>query len=149
MLKVFNRTASVFSTVAALAAYALILSCSSQAQTNPCPPGADPYTKYTLYFGRGDGDNPRLVSDSQWEEFLEDSLMLTPGFPPGFTVLDAEGGGSTLVREATKVLIILVKQPDADSAAGIDRIIEEYGTRFGQGVLREVENTCASFPAAL
>ena len=147
MLKTLDRTAGLFATVAALAVCAFILSCSSEAQTNPCPDGTNPYTEYRLFFGRGNADNPRVVSDEAWEGFLEDTI--TEEFPGGLTVLDAYGQytnpAGTLIREDTKVLIILVP-PDADSAPGIDRIIEEYKQRFSQqGVLREVKATCASF----
>ena len=146
MLKL-NRMAGALAIVAALAAWALILSCSSEAQTNPCPDGAEPYTEYRLFFGRGDADNRQVVSDQQWEGFLEDTI--TVEFPAGLTVLDAYGqytdSAGNLVKEDTKVLIILVP-PDADSAPGIDKIIEEYKRRFSQqGVLREVKATCASF----
>ena len=147
MLKMFNRVAGALATVVALAACAFILSCSSEAQTNPCPDGTEPYTEYRLFFGRGDADNRQVVSDQQWEGFLEDAI--TVEFPAGLTVLDAYGqytdSAGNLVKEDTKVLIILVP-PDADSAPGIDRIIEEYKQRFSrQGVLREVKATCASF----
>ena len=147
MLKTLNRTTGVLATVAALAVCAFILSCSSQAQTNPCPEGTEPYTEYRLFFGRGNADNPRAVSDEAWSEFLEDTI--TVRFPNGLIVLDAYGqytdSTSTLIKEDTKVLIILVS-PDADSAPRIDSIIEEYKRRFTQeGVLRQVINTCISF----
>ena len=148
MLKMFDQAASVLATVLALVACAFILSCSSEAQTNPCPQGTDSYTEYRLFFGRGDADNRQVVSDQQWEEFLEDTI--TVEFPAGLTVLDAYGQYTDfttqrLIKEDTKILIILVP-PDDDSAPGIDRIIEEYKQRFSQqGVLREVKATCASF----
>ncbi len=147
MLKTLDRTADLLTTIAVLAACAFILSCSSEAQTNPCPDGTNPYTEYRLFFGRGNADNPRVVSDEAWEGFLEDTI--TVEFPDGLTTLDAYGQytnpDGALIKEDTKVLIILVP-PDADSAPGIDRIIEEYKQRFSQqGVLREVKATCASF----
>ncbi len=148
MLKTLNRRTGVLATVAALAACAFILSCSSQAQTNPCPDGTDPYTEYRLFFGRGSADNPRAVSDEAWSKFLEDTI--TVEFPDGLTVLDAYGqytdtATKRLIKEDTKLLIILVP-PDADSTPGIDRIVEEYKSRFAQqGVLREIKATCASF----
>ena len=147
MLKTLNRTADAFATVAILAACAFILSCSSEAQTTPCPEGTESYTGYRLFFGRGNADNRQIVSDQQWEEFLEDAI--TVEFPAGLTILDAYGqytdSAGNLVKEDTKMLVILVP-PEADSAPGIDRIIEEYKTRFAQqGVLREIKPTCASF----
>ena len=148
MLNTLNRTTGALATVAVLAACAFILSCSSQAQTNPCPDGTDPYTEYRLFFGRGSTDNPRAVSDEAWSKFLEDTI--TVEFPDGLTVLDAYGqytdtATKRLIKEDTKLLIILVP-PDADSTPGIDRIVEEYKNRFAQqGVLREIKATCASF----
>ena len=147
MLKTLNRTVGTLATVVVLAACAFILSCSSEAQTNPCPEGTDPYTEYRLFFGRGDADDRQVVSDQQWEGFLEDTI--TVEFPAGLTVLDAYGqytnSAGNLIKEDTKVLIILVPL-DADSTPGIDRIIEEYKRRFSQqGVLREVKATCVSF----
>ena len=148
MLKTLNRRTGALATVAVLAACAFILSCSSQAQTTPCPDGTEPYTEYRLFFGRGDADNPRAVSDEAWSKFLEDTI--TREFPDGLTVLDAYGqytdtATKRLIKEETKLLIILVP-PDADSTPGIDRIIEEYKSRFAQqGVLREIKATCASF----
>ena len=147
MLKTLNRTAAVFATVAILAACPLFLSCSSEARTNPCPDGTESYTEYRLFFGRGDADSRRVVSDQQWDRFLEDTV--TVEFPDGLTVLDAYGqytdSAGDLVREDTKILIILVP-PEAGSSSGIDRIIEEYKSRFSQqGVLREIKPTCASF----
>ena len=147
MLKTLNRTAGVFTIVAALAICALILSCSSEAQTNPCPDGTEPYTEYRLFFGRGDENNRRVVSDEAWEGFLEDTI--TVEFPAGLTVLDAYGqhtdSSGTLIKEDTKVLIILVPS-GVDSSSGIDKVIEEYKQRFSQqGVLREVKSTCVSF----
>ncbi len=148
MLKTLNRRTGALATVAVLAACAFILSCSSQAQTPPCPDGTEPYTEYRLFFGRGSADNPRAVSDEAWSKFLEDTITIE--FPDGLTVLDAYGqytdtATKRLIKEETKLLIILVP-PDADSTPGIDRIIEEYKSRFAQqGVLREIKATCASF----
>lgn len=147
MLRTFNQTVGALVTVVALAACAFILSCSSEARTNPCPAGTEPYTEYKLFFGRGDGNNPKAVSEEAWSEFLKGPV--TSEFPDGLTVLDAKGqytdASGDLIREHTKVLIILVP-PDADSAPKIDTIIEEYKQRFARGaVLRQVIDTCASF----
>ena len=147
MLKILNWTTGPRSAVAVLAVCASMLSCSSEAQTNPCPDGTEPYTEYRLFFGRGDADNPRVVSDEDWSKFLEDTV--TVKFPDGLTVLDAYGQytdpSGTFTKEDTKVLIILVP-PDGDSASRIDRVIEEYKQRFVRSaVLRQVISTCAAF----
>lgn len=147
MLKPLNQTAGALATVVILSACAFVLSCSSEAQTNPCLDGTEAYTEYRLFFGRGNADNRQVVSDQQWNEFLEDTI--TVEFPDGLTVLDAYGqytnSDGILIEEDTKILIILVP-PNANSAPGIDRIIEGYKSRFAQqGVLRQIINTCASF----
>ena len=147
MLKILNWTTGTLSAVAVLAVCASMLSCSSEAQTNPCPDGTEPYTEYRLFFGRGDEDNPRVVSDKEWEGFLEDTI--TVEFPDGLTTLDAYGQytnpSGTFIKEDTKVLIILVP-PDGDSTSGINRVIEEYKRRFVRSaVLRQVISTCATF----
>lgn len=147
MLKTLNQTVRALVTVVALAACAFILSCSSEAQTNPCPGGTESYTEYRLFFGRGNADNPRTVSDDDWSKFLEDTI--TVEFPDGLTVLDAYGQytdpSGTFIKEDTKVLIILVP-PDNDSVSGIDRVIGEYKQRFDRSaVLRQVISACAAF----
>ena len=147
MLKILDWTTGALSAIAVLAVCASMLSCSSEAQTNPCPGGTEPYTEYRLFFGRGDADNRQVVTDEDWDKFLEDTI--TAEFPDGLTVLDAYGqytdSAATLIKEDTKVLIILVPLDDG-SASGIDRIIEEYKRRFIRtAVLRQVTSTCAVF----
>ncbi len=147
MLRILDWTTGALAIIAVLAVCTSTLSCSSEAQTNPCPGGTEPYTEYRLFFGRGDAENPRVVSDEDWSGFLEDTI--TVEFPDGLTVLDAYGqytdSAATLIKEDTKVLIILVP-PNGDSASGIDRIIKEYKRRFVRtAVLRQVISTCAVF----
>ena len=133
---------------AVLALCASTLSCSSEAQTNPCPQGTEPYTEYKLFFGRGDADNRRVVTDKEWDKFLEDTI--TAEFPDGLTILDAYGqytdSDEVLIKEDTKVLIILVPLDDGTASSKIDSIIEEYKRRFIRpAVLRQVISTCAVF----
>ncbi len=147
MLKVLDWTTGALAAVAVLVVCASMLSCSSEAQTNPCPDGTEPYTEYRLFFGRGDADNRQVVTDKDWDKFLEDTI--TAEFPDGLTILDAYGqytdSDEVLIKEDTKVLIILVPLDDG-SASGIDRIIEEYKRRFIRpAVLRQVISTCAVF----
>ena len=131
MLKVLDWTTGALTAVAVLVVCASMLSCSSEAQTNPCPDGTEPYTEYRLFFGRGDADNRQVVTDEDWDKFLEDTI--TAEFPDGLTVLDAYGqytdSDEVLIKGDTKILIILVPLDDG-SASGIDRIIEEYKRRF-------------------
>lgn len=147
MLKMPDRTTDALAVMAVLAACALMLSCSSEAQTKPCPGNTSPYNEYRLFFGRGDAGNPGSVSDEDWEGFLGDTI--TKEFPAGLTILDAYGQytdtGGTLIKEDTKVLIILFPR-DEDPASGMNRVMEEYIRRFDrESVLFEIKATCASF----
>ena len=146
-MKVFNQMTGTLAVTVVLALCVSILSCSSEAQTNPCPDGTEPYTEYRLFFGRGDANNRQVVTDEDWGRFLEDTI--TPEFPDGLTLIDAYGqytdSDEVLIKEDTKVLIILVPS-DGGSASGIDRIINEYKRRFIRtSVLRQVISTCAIF----
>ena len=147
MLETSSRATPVLRTAIVFAACAFILSCSLQAETNPCPDETEPYVEYRLFFGLGDGENPQAVSQEQWNEFLTD--VVTPEFPDGLTVLDARGqysdSSGTVVGENTKLLILLVVRNDG-STGSVDRIIEDYKKKFDQtSVLRVVETSCASF----
>ncbi len=105
----------------------------------------------TLYFGRNRPDNGGpdggTVSDAQWRAFVDDTIV--PRFPDGFTVLDAEGywrgGDGAIVREASKVVIVL-HAGEATSLQAIEAIVADYKRLFAQeAVLRERASTCAKF----
>ena len=88
-----------------------------------------------------------MVSDAAWSAFLAGEI--TPRFPDGLTVLDAAGQwrdpSGTLVRERTKLVIILAR-PDDSGLRRTDEIAEAYKRVFGQGaVLRMVGTACTSF----
>ena len=72
----------------------------------------NPIPNTGFFSDAGDADNRQVVSDQQWEGFLEDTI--TVEFPAGLTVLDAYGQytdftAGNLIKEDTKVLIILVR----------------------------------------
>ena len=117
-----------------------------RAETPPCPTGTERFTEYRLFFGRS-GGAAEVVSDAAWSAFLAGEI--TPRFPDGLTVLDAAGQwrdpSGTLVRERTKLVIILAR-PDDSGLRRTDEIAEAYKRAFGQGaVLRMVGTACASF----
>lgn len=89
----------------------------------------------TLYFGldRGDGGS---VGECGWRRFLAETV--TPRFPDGLTVVDAYGqwrdterADAAIVREATKVVIV-VHNATPDTAAALAAIKADYMARFGQ-----------------
>jgi len=97
----------------------------------------------TLYFGLG---RPKgSVSELEWQVFLRDEV--TPRFPAGLTVWEAEGqwqSQGTVGHERTKVLLLV----HPDSAAAIDavrNVIARYRKVFDQeSVLWETARVCAA-----
>ena len=111
-----------------------------------CLVGA-PYLTAQLFFGRSvAGRVP--VSDAAWQAFVDG--VMTPNFPDGFTVLDAQGQWrnpqtAEIAREPTKLVIIGVPR-DAPLRARIDTVTSTYKQRFAQqsvGIV--VADACAAF----
>jgi Protein of unknown function (DUF3574) len=101
-----------------------------------CPGGATPSVASTLFFGMSSGDG-RGVSDQAWDRFLE--TVVTPRFPDGLTVLSGYGqyrgpGAGAIVREATKVLLVVHAGTSRDDEA-IAEIIAGYKRAFDQEVV--------------
>ena len=105
---------------------------SGSVHTLSLPVPRDSVQSDTLYFGtRLKGG--KEVSTVQWEGFLRD--VVTPRFPDGLTVWDAQGqwrGSSGKTEgEKTKVLLLIhPSSPKADKA--IAEIIRFYKEKFGQ-----------------
>ena len=106
---------------------------------------ATPKHKTTLYFG---GARPKgAVSELEWQLFLRDEV--TPRFPNGMTVWDAEGqwrgAGGELAHERTKVMLLV--HPDTEAARqAIRAVIDKYRKAFDQeSVLWETSQVCAAF----
>ena len=134
---------------AALAGAALAVVTLAACSGTPilqCADGSERFTEYQLYMGRND-DSGEIVDDQAWAAFLEDTV--TPRFPDGLTVLDAQGqyrdSQGTIYRERTKLLVILAPPGDGASLL-IDEVSQEYRSRFRQeSVLRVVGDACVSF----
>ena len=87
------------------------------------------------------------MTDAAWRAFLADEI--TPRFPDGLTVFTAAGqwrdASGTMVRECTKVVLILTKSDDAGMQRTVE-IAEAYKRTFGQeSVLRVIAEVCAAF----
>jgi hypothetical protein len=105
---------------------------------------ASPQLRTTLYFG---GARPKgSVSELEWQIFLRDEV--TPRFPNGMTVWDAEGQwrapGGGIGHERTKVLLLV--HPDTDAAReAVRAVIGRYRKAFEQeSVLWETSHVCAA-----
>ena len=137
------RTAAILSLVLGLVASA---AACSETNAPACPEGTDRFVEYQLFMGRG-GPGGEVVDDASWEAFLEDAV--TPRFPDGLTVVDAQGqwrgSEGTIEKERSKLLIVLAP-PGDDGMRLIDEISYEYERRFNQeSVLRVVDDACVSF----
>jgi Protein of unknown function (DUF3574) len=134
-----------------LKAAALILvlawSGSAQAQPSECRAGQKPRQVAELLFGRKIDDR-LAVSETQWARFVDREI--SPRFPDGLTVLDAQGqwrdtARNTIVHEPSKVVeIVLPGKPDDVDA--LNRIAAAYKSRFRQqsvGIV--VRGACVSF----
>lgn len=115
--------------------FAATLAVSAPASANNCRAPLSRGDQIELYFGRslpGGGS----VSEWQFRVFL--SEVVTPRFPDGLTVVDADGQfrpqGGSIIRERTKLLILLV--PSAAAVEGkIAAVIAAYKRRFGTRVV--------------
>lgn len=123
-----------------------LLACTPSPDEARCPEGSDRFDEYSLFFGRNIGD-AEVVSDDDWRAFLADTV--TPRFPEGLSVFDAEGqwrnSQGESVRERSKMVMILA-EPDTDASTRLDEIVEEYKRRFSQeSVLRVTDSACVAF----
>lgn len=133
---------------AAVLAFATLLAgAPASAQPISCPPGADTWNEYRMFFGRNGADGTEVVSDADWTRFL--AYEVTSRFPSGLSVLEVAGqwrnDAGAIVRERSKLLLVLA--PPGDEALGLtEEIMAAYKTHFGQqGVLRTVNSSCVSF----
>jgi hypothetical protein len=98
----------------------------------------------TLYFGL---QRPKgSVSELEWQMFLRDEV--TPRFPDGLTVWEAEGQwkgpDGTIGHERSKVLLLV--HPDTRTAReSLQTVVERYRKGFDQQtVLWESARVCAA-----
>jgi len=98
----------------------------------------------TMYFGLS---RPKgTVSELEWQMFLRDEV--TPRFPDGLTVWEAEGQwrrpDGVVDHERSKVLLLV--HPDTGVAReALESVIARYRQRFDQeSVLWETARVCAT-----
>ena len=130
----------------AVLAFAPALGPASGSEVPQCPAGTQRHAEYRLFFGRS-RENVEVVSDADWRGFLAHEV--TPRFPAGLTVLDADGqwrdASGAITRERSKVLLMLA-EPGAEGMRLVEEIAEAYKRLFDQeSVLRIVGTACASF----
>jgi hypothetical protein len=111
-----------------------------------CRTGDSALERDELYFGRNRKGGPE-VSDLEWRDFL--GRVVTPRFPAGFTVWEAQGqwrgAGGAIEEEKSKVLAVF-HAPDDSSRAAVDSIVASYRSEFRQeAVLRARTPACVGF----
>ncbi|MEA5624664.1 DUF3574 domain-containing protein [Nostoc sp. UHCC 0251] len=89
-------------------------------------------TSFFCFFGRnipGDGE----VSQSEFQAFVDS--VITPRFPSGLTIFDANGqfqdSTGIIIEEPSKV-ISLIFEDTLDNETSINQIIEAYLQQFSQ-----------------
>ena len=129
-------------------AFAVMMMLAACAQTDrpTCAEGTEPFVKYEIFMGRN-SQSGEVVDDAAWATFLEDSV--TPRFPDGLTVLDAQGqwrDSEGLVRKERSKLLVILVPPDDDGMRLIGEVSDEYKRRFGQeSLLRFGSDACVTF----
>jgi hypothetical protein len=129
--------------VGAAAGYAF----SEQRQAQPldpvCGSATESQVRTTLYFGMSRPTG--AVSELEWQLFLRDEV--TPRFPDGLTVWDAQGqwkAKSGIEQERSKVLL-LVHPDGAKARASVLELIDRYRKKFDQeSVLWETARVCVA-----
>jgi poly(3-hydroxybutyrate) depolymerase len=132
--------------LAPFALAALVAGCAV-APTTPRHPltaaACTPRVLERLYFGQSDDRGP--LPAGAWDAFVE--RVVTPRFPSGFTVQDANGqwrGRDGVVgREQTRVVEI-VHDDDAAPAQLIDEIVAAYRRDFRQEAVLVVRQPVAA-----
>lgn len=91
------------------------------------------FLRSELFFGMNKLSGGQ-VSETEWTKFLDD--IVTPAFPDGYTVVDADGrfrDGSVTISEKSKVLIVIYpKSTKNESRRKLDAIRAAYVKQFDQ-----------------
>ena len=108
-----------------------------------CGSATQSQVRTTLYFGMSRPTG--AVSELEWQLFLRDDV--TPRFPEGLTVWDAQGqwkAKSGIEQERSKVLLI-VHPEGAAARSSVLALIDVYRKKFQQeSVLWETARVCVA-----
>jgi hypothetical protein len=108
---------------------------TADATAHAASPGR-PFNRTELYFGLSKPDGE--VTEEEFQHFLD--VEVTKRFPDGLTLLSGLGqfqDGGTVVKEKSKLLILLYPLTDRQANAEIEEIREAYKATFDQfSVLR-------------
>jgi hypothetical protein len=126
----------------------LLAGCAGDGSSKRCAPPFRPAPVVDLFFGRsvpGGGE----VSEAEWRRFVDEDV--TPRFPDGLTIFDAQGqwrSAGVVERENSKVVRLLAIEI-ADLDARLAAVMAAYLMRFHQrSVLRYDSMGCYYFGGA-
>lgn len=144
MGRAFVREISLVTVVVITASLA---ACQHAQNVGPAAPKMAAMIRTELFFGHDRPDGSE-ISEAEWDEFVLQEI--TPRFPNGFTVVEARGqwrdAQRQIMRESTRVVIILHAPGDAPAAARIEEIRHRFKSRFNQeAVLRADSPARVSF----
>ena len=103
---------------------------------------AEKFIRTELYFGRNRPNG--TVTDAEWQSFVDE--FVTPRFPDGLTILDADGQwrgkDGSIAREQSKVIVLLYPRKLRKAMnAKIEEIRAEYKKRFAQESVMRIDIT--------
>lgn len=131
-----------------IGAIAMVMALGGCASLRPaCPAGQSAAREVRLVFGRNIAGAPG-VSEADFRGFMD--AELTPRFPDGLTVIDAQGqwrGASAAVeREPSKLVILVLPVGVKDAGAKLEAARAAYKVRFRQeSVMILSQPVCAGF----
>ena len=104
---------------------------------------SEKFIRTELYFGRNIPTGG-TVSELDWQKFVDE--VVTPRFPDGLTVLDADGQwrgkDGTIAREESKVVVLLYPRKQRKTMnIRIEEIRSEYKRRFAQEAVMRIDVT--------
>ncbi|WP_372071816.1 DUF3574 domain-containing protein [Tistrella mobilis] len=137
-------SASVIRLPAVAALLLLTAACAGHPQgpapgAPACPAGDTAMVQATLFFGLDRPGGAPQITPREFDRFVDE--VVSPTFPDGFTIQQAEGGwrdtetGAT-IREPSRTILILAPAADAAEASAlrdrIDRVRSAYIQAFDQ-----------------
>jgi hypothetical protein len=101
------------------------------------------FVRTELYFGRNIPTGGE-VSEEEWQKFVDE--IVTPRFPDGLSILDADGQwrgkDGSIAREESKVIVLLYPRKDRKTVnTKIEEIRAEYKKRFAQEAVMRIDLT--------
>jgi Protein of unknown function (DUF3574) len=106
-----------------------------------------PFARTDLFFGLSRPDG-KPIRNREFNRFIDKEV--TPRFPDGLTVLEADGqfkdSTGTIIEEESRVLVLLYPPDEPALSKEIEAIRDAYKYEFDQeSVLRVDDETCVSF----